>query len=39
MKEEELKEIDERINKGEETDEDIETLVDFYIEFMELLEE
>ena len=39
MKEEELKKIDERINEGTETEEDIEVLVDYFIDFMETLED
>ena len=39
MKEEKLKEIEEKINKGEETEEDIEALVDYFIDFMETLED
>lgn len=39
MKEEKLKEIEEKINKGEETEEDIEVLVDYFIDFMETLED
>ena len=36
---EELKKIDERINEGTETEEDIEVLVDYFIDFMETLED
>lgn len=39
MKEEKLKEIEEKINKGEETKEDIEALVDYFIDFMKTLED
>jgi len=39
MDEKKLEEIDERIDNGVETDEDIEVLVDFYIDFMETLED
>lgn len=36
---EEIEEIDERINSGTETEEDIEVLVDYFIDFMETLED
>ena len=35
MKEDELKEIEARINNGEETEEDIEILTDYFEAFME----
>jgi len=39
MKEKEIEEIDKRIDEGSETEEDIEALVDYFIDFMETLEE
>lgn len=33
-----LDKINERINKGEDTDKDIELLTDYFIDFMETLE-
>ena len=38
MNEETLEEIDARIDNGEETDEDIEILVDYFSDFMDELD-
>lgn len=38
MTEEKMKEIDERVNDGEETEEDIEILTDYFVAFMEELD-
>ena len=39
MMDEEIKEIEERVNTGTETEEDIEVLVDYFVDFMETLED
>lgn len=38
MTEEKMKEIDERVNDGEETEEDIEILTDYFVAFMDELD-
>ena len=38
MNEEKLKEIEDRVDKGEETDEDIEILTDYFEAFMDELD-
>ena len=38
MTEEQLKEIEERVNKGEETEEDIEILTDYFLAVMDELD-
>jgi hypothetical protein len=39
MNEEKIKEIEDRVNSGTETEEDIEVLVDYFVDFMETLED
>lgn len=38
MTEEKLKEIEDRVDKGEETEEDIEILTDYFVAFMDELD-
>lgn len=38
MTEQQLKEIEERVNKGEETEEDIEILTDYFLAVMDELD-
>ena len=38
MTEEQLKEIEERVDKGEETEEDIEILTDYFVALMDELD-